>query len=783
MPLPSLYRKGNLVPMMGEKQKDLDEMLPINYIMDWFDKRIPMNKMGEPRIPIQSISDRVVILQSGTGSGKSTSIAPTLFRKFYKRWSHSQIIITQPTQFTTQSITFDIDSIESFKEEKENIPAIKLFKNLGYQYKENIFKPIERGILVCTTGILLQILKNNTNEFINNKFNVIIIDEVHSRSIDVDLILYFLLQLVNNDIKKCPFIILMSATMDVHKFAKYFNTNTIFKVSGLTFPIEDNYLKINCTDFIDKSVELINKIHTDNIKEIDMHNNIDILIFVHNMSILNKIYDELVKLNESYNKNYILPIILTSNIFRKGDPNYNYIFSNLNLISVDIKGKKQKPVRRVIIGTNVAETGITIDTLKYCIDIGYVNAVEYNPIYNSSVLIVKPTTQASVMQRRGRVGRKFPGIWYPLFTEEVFNNLLPDSLPNLLTEEITFNLLNIITKFSKIELNKNNEFILNKEEIKQDQIINYPNLNIQNINLLDSIPYDMGKNALKKLFVLGYIYPNSYPTKIGLLANRFQRVKLEHIKIIISGYNYSANIEDLITIISYMIIGKQNIVELKFKSFNIQFNDSDNKCIDSYNFNKLKTRLLISCEFIDFLLFFKQFEKICETTKNIQKIEEWCLSHKVKYKEILNIVRIKDEIITNMIQKMNLNPYLNSNNLLELLNNEKLYSTNEFIDEIKKIKNCMYEGLKLNIATFDDTKNEYISNDNGSIIITNSYLTKNLPILDTGAEFIQKKPYMILYDDIIMKYDNILKKYIFSPTNGISILDGYINIDKYFPIS
>jgi len=785
MPLPTLYHKGALRPHMGEKQKDLNELVPIHYIMDWFDKRIPASQDGTPQIPATSVSDRVVILRSGTGSGKSTSISPVFYRRFSNRMKRGQIILTQPTQLTTQSIAYDIGDIASFKDESEGMPAIELFKNLGYQYKETSFKPQSSGILICTTGILLQVLKNNPNDIINNKYNVIMVDEVHSRSIDIDLILYFLLELVNGDIKKCPFIIITSATIDPYKYANYFKTKTIFEVKGLTFPIENNFLKVSCSNYVSQSIEMIDKIHRDNIKEVYVDNKIDILLFVHTTAILEKVYKGLVKLNETYKKDYILPIMLTGDIFRKGDPNYNYIFSKLSLNKVEINGKSITPVRRVIIGTNVAETGVTIETLKYCLDNGYVNTVEYNPIYDTKIQLIKPATQASVLQRKGRVGRKFNGVWYPLYTEETFNNLQINSLPDLFTNEITFNLLNIIIKFSKIQLDEDNNFLLNEEKIETDKILKYDNLNIQNINLLDKIPYDMSGISLKKLFTLGYIYTNSYPTKIGLLANKFERIDLEHIKVIISGYHYGVNIEDLIIIISYLIVRKSSIITNMryFKSFNIQFDEATDKCIDYYNYNKLKSRLFISCEFIEFLLFYKEFEVICITTKNIKKIEEWCLKHNINYKGILRIIKTKDEIISSMINKMHLNPYLNNTNLLDLLKNTKTYSKNEFMEEINKIKKCLYEGFKLNIATYDDKQNEYISNNSGIIITPNSYLTKNLPILDIGNDFIQIKPKIILYDSLIMKYDNILKKFITSPSNAISVLDGYVNIDYEFDSS
>lgn len=780
MSLPSLYHKDVLIPHMGEGKEKLKDIVGIYYIMEWFDKRIPKNKNEKPFIEGKSISDRVVILKSGTGSGKSTSIAPVLFRKFYKRWNSSQILLTQPTQLTTQSVTFDISHIPAYKNNLNGMPSIELFKNIGYQYKENVYKPIERGILVCTTGILLQILKNNNYDYIYNKFNAIIVDEVHNRSIDIDLILYFLLQLVNHNTEKCPFIILMSATMDPYKFSKYFKTDTIFEVTGLNYPINENFLSIDTPNYINKSIEIIEDIHLKNIDEVYKSKNIDILLFVHNKSILEKIYNKLSLLNEGYTKNYILPIMLSGDIFRKGDKNYNFIYSNLNLIKINIKNKKVSPVRRVIIGTNVAETGITINTLKYCIDIGFVNTVEFNPIYNSIVLLTKPETQSSALQRKGRVGRKFTGEWYPLFTKDVFNSLQIDNIPNLFTEELTFNILNIIIKLSKLGISEDNEYILDDTVIPQNEIKKYTKIDIKNIELIDDIPYDMLKLGLKKLYTLGYVYNNMYPTKLGMFANKFQKIKLEYVKIILAGYKYGANIEDLIIIVAYLTVGKQNVVSSKFKSFNSQFKKIDNKCIDSYNYNKLKTRLLISCEFIDFLLFYKQFEIICCEKRNTEKIDIWCQEHKVNYKGMLNIIKVKDEIINDMIFKMNYNPYENNNNIFNLLNNINMFKNNEFMDEIIKIKYCLSEGFKLNIATFNSDINEYMSNDTNQIITTNSYLTKNLPIVEEGRDFIQYKPYIILYDSLIMKYDSSFNKFVFLPINCISVLDGYVNIDNDF---
>ena len=321
--------------------------------------------------------------------------------------------------------------------------------------------------------------------------------------------------------------------------------------------------------------------------------------------------------------------------------------------------------------------------------------------------------------------------------------------------------------------------LINNEINEEFNILKLKILNIYNLDLLDKIPYNMLQTSLKKLYILGAIYPNLYPTKTGIMINMFKKIKIENIKMILSGFNNDVNVSDLVIIAAYLEIGKQKIVQSKFKSFNLELSSDTDKCIDYYNYNKLKVRLLISCEFIDFLLFFKQFEKICYKYKDIQKIDEWCNLHKVNYKELLKVVSIREEIISpTMIFNIGLNPYLNNINILDLLNNE-----NELVEEIKKIKKCIYEGYKLNLATYNEKNDCYFSDNTGIELNINSYLTKNLPILDTGAEFIQMKPKKIIYDSSILKFDNLKKTFEFYVINAISVLDGYIHMDDTLTIS
>jgi hypothetical protein len=247
---------------------------------------------------------------------------------------------------------------------------------------------------------------------------------------------------------------------------------------------------------------------------------------------------------------------------------------------------------------------------------------------------------------------------------------------------------------------------------------------------------------------------------------------------IISGYINECNILDLITIAAFNTVGRTKLVTSKFKNFNFQFNNKSDTNIDMYNYNRLKLRLLINCEFIDFLLFFKQFQLLL-LQNNINVIQDFCLQNHINYSELMNIIIIRDEIIQDLTFNMNLNPMAyNHIDILSLLHLPN--SLNEAINNIIQIKKCLYEGFKLNIAVYNPKLNKYIIKNTSFEIQINSYLTKNLPILNSGKKFEVNKPPILLFDSSIIKKNPDINNYQFHVANTISILSGYINIDSNF---
>jgi len=779
MSLPTLLKENVIIPHMGEKKGDILNIRGIDYIMNWFKKRI-----DNPNT-IKTISDKIVILKSATGSGKSTVFPTEFYLRFFNKMKKN-IIVTQPRILTTISIPKDISSVESYQaKNRTDGMGIELYKNIGYQTKEYIKKPLEKGILFCTIGVLLQFLKNMNKDIFLNKYGCIIIDEAHERTTNLDLIFYYTKTLFNEiPLDKCPFLIIASATMDVNKYAKYYKTKTIFEIIGTSHKIDTHYLKYDSSNLYDSIINTIKDIHNDNQNKEDIINKSDIIVFIPSQSYILKLKNKILELNNELT-NKLFPIALDSKAFKSSDINYQALFEDLNNLTLE---NNNKVTRKVIIATNIAETGITINSLKYCIDTGLVNQLEYNPVINSNILIIKPTTRSMVLQRKGRVGRKQPGIFYPIFTQETFNKMIDIQYPEIYTENITTSLLNIIIVNYNKTINKyieTDNLFNNINNIKYDNIKFEKNIDIYNLDLLDKPTYISVNSSLYKLYISGIIYGNGYPTSLGLLVNKIRNLSIENIKMILSGYIYNCNILDLITIAAFIQIGKSKLVQSKFKSFNIQFNKiyNDNE-IDNYNYNKLKSRLFISCEFIDFLLFFYKFKLIIEKYKtNISKIIEFCDENKVNYYELLKLIELREEIIQDLLFNMNLNPYYN--NHINLYNNINMYNKNisvfaDSIEDIIKIKKCIYEGYKLNVAKYNSELNQYISLYNNYPININSYLIKNLPIFNNGRHFENNKPEYILFSNLTIMKNNLNNYYELFCDAVVTVLSGYINIDKNF---
>ena len=752
----TLLNKGSLVARMGESQNDLDKLIPIDYIMNWFETQLNSTKSNF------TMSDRVVILLSKTGSGKSTAIAPNLYLRFFDKYK-KRILITEPRVLTTIEIPKDISRIVSYKKANKKGLSIQLFKNLGYQTQEFVKKPKEKGILFTTTGILLQFLKNMTDAEFIKKFKFVIIDEAHDRSLDVDLVLFLMKQLIQRNLNKNPpFLILMSATLNVTQYSNYFGSKTIFEVAGQSKPIEDRYPKYNIDNIFSESCKIVKDIQT---LEKEGPGPKDIIIFMPNAAYINKMTISLEKLNETL-KSKLLIIPITSMDIGHGSEGYRLLFSPIDQLEIIIHGQKYKPNRRVIIATNVAETGLSLDSLKYCIDSGLVFSAEFNHRHGSNMLIVKPVTASMSLQRKGRIGRKFSGIFYPLFTKDTFNHMTIDNTPDILVNDISSHILAMLQNDSIDDIYK---------------LFTPPSI--------DSINY-----SLEKLYVLGAIDSKLKITKLGTLMNVFRKLELEQRKLILTAFGFKKHIKDIVILTAMLSLKKSDIFKLNNFDKNVSVLTGDkilNKFTssDDYNkynvthYNKFKYKVLVGCEFIELILVYHAFiNQILENTGNMYKVNQWCISNGLNFNTLNKLVEQIDELYWQLIDSACLNPFKHKDE--SIYNHLALSNTitnSDFIDSIILIKKIIYEGYKLNLLTYNEDLHSYVNNQNVPIIV-DSPLVNDLSYQKNGKKLLQSKPKYLIYKNLLLRKNPITLAFEMVAST-ISVLDGFVNIDISLPIS
>jgi HrpA-like RNA helicase len=787
MPLPTLWVPGSI--------PGIDEV-PIKHITSWI--RQHMYEYGHQEA---TLNDRILIIKAETGSGKSTVMPVELFRLLRSKdtpidipYKGQKVLCTQPKILTAIELAVDV-SIErsSFN------PDMVMGKTVGYS--TGSMKERAAGLMYVTAPTLRVKMNTNSDESIMDEYKFIVIDEAHERSVDADVLLFMLYKFYkkHEGNRKLPFLILTSATFEPIKYAKYFeiSSNNIITVVGSSFKKPKIFLEHDTLNVYNNIIDTIITINKNN----DEPEEADILVFVpgkKDMKTLVKLIE--AKINGGAIRDYILVLQLDSEAVKKRSTDYQYVFETHSKLP-KLNGKL--PKRRVILSTTVAETGITIRTLKYVIDMGFHKAMESYPILNVRGILSRPSTKSRIEQRNGRVGRWFDGECYCMYTEETYNTLDKQQMPDILTSSDDYNSVHLL--FYRL---LDNEF------------------SIEKLHLLDKPSQEsfIGANSVATL--LGFLDNKCRLTELGLIASRFSSMSMEGAKIIMSGFAFNVAISDLINIVALMqtqnsgifmrdFAFKKNMQKLH-KPYNIELpcnaqmidyilpsyitdiiggrhdknrgkgkgqGNTQNVSRDptrDYYYYRYKT--IICDDFIETLLAFEAFNKVIIDTTSVKEVDNWCQTHcidttgiKTFYEEIRN--RIMEDLLAAGIDTM----YNSEYRLID-------QPIDTFIQTIINIKQCLYEGLKHNILVYNEDERAYKTIHGLSISIDNSIMS--VPLQN------KLKAYKVLNNDIQPKYLltdhldlNLVKSgnmndpepYLYTiSTNYVSILDGYINPDLSF---
>ena len=444
----------------------------------------------------------IAILPPGTGK---TVIVPKLLLHYFGY--QKKVICTTPKTGTTAiagtyaaaCLDVPIFAVDDKGVALENLNAKGKDKRIdtgnravGFKYStEKRFADRNTLLLFTTDGTVKQTLLSGSDPNLT-QYGGVIIDEVHERSINIDILVALLLDIIKRrpDFK----VIFMSATINKDFFMEYFkrvnlaHTATVFELPG-TQPLFKRVLKpelkrINPMTFTDVIFQKINEIVMNPASPPG-----DILAFVTSEPETNKIAKRINANMSKYpmdGKPYAIAYSATIN---KQD---ELIATGKNTLKTMVKPTAEAPngfARKVIIGTNAVESSVTFsDNLVYVIDSGLAYEKRYDPKNYCYITGKFYVSQASIEQRCGRTGRTCDGTCLQLYTTDQFQQLKPYTDPKIILEDFTKDFLGIIALPMNRSLQKGMEFV---NRMIEDPRNYQPSIkrayeNLINMDLIDS---------------------------------------------------------------------------------------------------------------------------------------------------------------------------------------------------------------------------------------------------------------------------------------------------------
>ena len=342
--------------------------------------------------------NQVVIVAGDTGCGKSTQVPQYLLDAGY-----SNIACTQPRRIACISLAKRV-SFERLSEYEQEV---------GYQIRFEKEKSARTKVTFLTEGLLLRQVTSDPGL---GSYDVIVLDEVHERHLHGDFLLGIVkcLVLQRKDLR----VILMSATINIDLFKNYFDGKApVIQVPGRLYPISLQYHAIPAVEDTDRLnpgpyVRVLQMID----KKYPATERGDLLIFLSGITEITRVVEAARQYSEINNNSWIvLPLHSTLSLSEQ-DKVFDY---------------PPDGVRKCIVSTNIAETSVTIDGVRFVCDSGKVKEMTYDPVCKMQRLKEFWVSRASAEQRKGRAGRTGPGVCFRLFSEKDYTAMTPYSKPEI----------------------------------------------------------------------------------------------------------------------------------------------------------------------------------------------------------------------------------------------------------------------------------------------------------------------------------------------------------------
>ncbi len=428
--------------------------MAINY------KKLPVYEQKDKILEVLE-KNQVIVVQSPTGSGKTTQIPVILHEAGF---SDSGIIaVTQPRRIAALSVSEFIS-----KQLGTTYPGL-----VGYKMRFEDKTDSSTKIKIMTDGILLQEMKLDPWM---SKYSVVMVDEAHERSLNID----FVLGLLKRVLQARPEfkVIVSSATMNAEAFSTYFGNCPIVNIDTITYPVSVIYdppaIPASTSSPAARDA-LLNKIESTIQRVLSNKVPGDILIFLPGEKIIKDCMQKLYKSSFS-RKIHIIPLY-----GRLAKEEQERVFDSAPL------GKK-----KVIISTNIAETSVTIPGITVVIDSGLAKLNFYNPRTFTSSLIETPVSKASCNQRKGRAGRTQEGTCYRLYPRKDYETRQMYTLEEIFRTDLS----EVVLRMSELGITEFEQFDFISPPGKEGIISA-----IETLNLLKALEKDNTLSEIGKLMV------------------------------------------------------------------------------------------------------------------------------------------------------------------------------------------------------------------------------------------------------------------------------------------
>lgn len=391
--------------------------------------------MSNRALPIHEHKERLlesvqqsncVVITGETGCGKTTQFPQYL----HDAGRCGAIAVTQPRRVAAISVAHRV----AFERN------VQLGSEVGYQVRFDDCSSPSTKIRYMTDGCLLR-------EFLEDqelsRYGIVVLDEAHERSLATDILFGLVKNLLEKPLsdfkhrKSLLKVVIMSATLDVDKFSRFFDSCPIFEIPGRVFPVSVTY---NCSDegFDTKKLTYISQL---NRVVMDIHLDQpegDILVFLTGQSEIENACNRLFKVAETIDYEHDVSCLEVRGLL---------ILPLYGALSTEQQQKVFDPVepgiRRVIVATNIAATSLTIDGVVYVIDSGFVKQLAYNPRTGLDSLEVVPIAKSEAVQRTGRAGRTAPGKCYRLYSGKFFSQMGETTVPEIQRTSLTSVILSL----------------------------------------------------------------------------------------------------------------------------------------------------------------------------------------------------------------------------------------------------------------------------------------------------------------------------------------------------